>query len=229
MYEPWTIGRCCPGTDVGVDSLTRKSRIPGRLVCNLYTGLLLARTFIVAINNQRWQTLLQVVRFASTGNRVRSLVTTVRTGVLAGILTISLSCLASAQSAEPSEIFTPEQVVRIVVESLKDNDEASDTGIATVFRFASPANKLSTGPLSRFTTMIKSGFPDMINHSSSRYDSMEIVGNTAIQAVWLMTTSGKELGYLFQLGRQVAGEYAGMWMTDMVVPLGEGPRSGTRI
>ena len=112
---------------------------------------------------------------------------------------------------------------------MKHNDAANDIGIATVLSFASPANKLSTVPLSRFTTMIKRGFPDMLNHNSARYDSMEIDADTAIQAVWLMTPAGAEVGYAFQLNRQVDADNAGMGMTDMVIPLGEGPGSRTRI
>lgn len=77
--------------------------------------------------------------------------------------------------------------------------------------------------------MIKRGFPDMLNHAGARYDAMEVTGETAVQAVWLFTDSGAEIGYAFQLGLQSSGEYQGMWMTDAVVPLGKGPGSGTRI
>lgn len=183
----------------------------------------------MVINTQRLQDSVQKARFAATRSRSPSLATAVRTGFLAGFLTFALCASASSQDSQPAEKLTPQEVVRIVVNSLKDNDAQSDAGIARVFSFASPANKLSTGPLSRFTMMIKKGFPDMLNHSSARYDPMEVDSNTAVQAVWLMTPSGAELGYAFQLSRQVDGEYAGMWMTDMVIPLGKGPGSGTRI
>ena len=128
----------------------------------------------------------------------------------------------------PSSDYRPQEVVQIVINSLQENSPArDDSGIATVFRFASPGNRAGTGPLPRFTSMIKRGFPDMLNHAGARYDPMEIVDDTAVQAVWLLQDSGKEMGYAFKLSRQPDGEYAGMWMTDAVVPLG--PGKGTRI
>ncbi|WP_088917784.1 DUF4864 domain-containing protein [Granulosicoccus antarcticus] len=141
----------------------------------------------------------------------------------------SQTSLASSRIIEPNENFTPQQVVQIVVDSLKHNDADNDAGIATVFRFASPANKISTGPLNRFRAMIKKGFPDMLNHSNARYEAMKVSGNTAIQAVWLMTHSGKEIGYAFQLSKQSGGQNANMWLTDRVIPLGIGKESGLRI
>ena len=137
---------------------------------------------------------------------------------------------ADGLDAVPSTEHTPEEVVRIVVGALRVNESVEDDeGIATVFRFASPGNQASTGPLARFTTMIKRGFADMLGHVGSRYDEMRVVEDKALQAVWLTTPSGSEVGYAFQLGRQSGGEFDGMWMTEAVLPLGEGERSGTRI
>lgn len=143
----------------------------------------------------------------------------------------ALSSISRADTGDlsPDPDYSPQQVVRIVIDSLRSNDQSDDAGIATVFRFASPGNRANTGPLSRFTSMIKRGFPDMLNHTGSRYDDMEVNDDTAVQAVWLTTSSGVEVGYAFQLGLQRAGEYDGMWMTDAVIPLGESQQSGTRI
>jgi len=121
-------------------------------------------------------------------------------------------------------------VVRIVVEALKTNDPAKDDdGIATVFEFASPGNKSSTGPLQRFTKMIKGGFGQMLNHTDSEFGTMEISKSTALQAVWLTTRSGQQLGYVFQIGKQVEGEFDGMWMTESVWPIGERKPQGLSI
>lgn len=152
--------------------------------------------------------------------------------ILFAAATFSLSSRplsADTAGLSPSTDYRPQEVVRIVIDALQNNSAADDDGIATVFRFASPGNRNNTGPLSRFTRMIKGGFPDMLNHAGARYDPMEISEDTAIQAVWLLTGSGAEVGYAFQLGRQRDGEFENMWMTEVVVPLGPGPRSGTRI
>jgi len=144
--------------------------------------------------------------------------------------TLPLQLARAEAEPVPSADLTPEQVIGIVIESLRDNDQSdNDDGIATVFRFASPANRAQTGPIERFARMIKVGFNDMLEHVSSRSDPIEIEGDTAVQAVWLMSSSGTEVGYAFQLGRQRGGEFDGMWMTEAVIPLGEGEHSGTRI
>lgn len=150
--------------------------------------------------------------------------------ILAALLSLVLCTLAHAglTDAKPDASYSPEEVVQIVIDSLQQND-TSDAGIATVYRFASPGNKTSTGPLKRFTQMIKRGFPDMLNHAGARYDPMEITGNTAVQAVWLRGTDGSEVGYAFQLGKQNGGILDGAWMTDAVIPLGKGKQDGIGI
>jgi len=162
--------------------------------------------------------------------------TIVTTALLALPLALSLAlphARADGHEADapvPSTELSPERVVEIVVDALRTNDGTSDdAGIETVWRFASPGNRASTGPLARFSRMIKRGFPDMLEHESSRFDEMRIDDDKALQAVWLMLPSGGEVGYAFQLGRQRGGEYDGMWMTESVLPLGKGERSGTRI
>ena len=136
---------------------------------------------------------------------------------------------AAGDGPVPAADLAPERVVRIVVDALRTNDAADDAGIRTVWRFASPGNRASTGPLPRFARMIRRGFPEMLEHVGSRYDEMRVDGDAALQAVWLTLPSGQEVGYAFRLGRQSGGEYDGMWMTEAVLPLGEGARSGTRI
>jgi len=128
--------------------------------------------------------------------------------------------LADTGALKPNAELTPDQVVVIVIEALKNNDPSNnDEGIATVFEFASPGNKSVTGPLDRFTHMIKGGFADMLNHFDSSFGEMQIKADKAIQPVWLTSRSGVETGYVFQLGKQVGGEYDGMWMTESVWPI----------
>lgn len=144
-------------------------------------------------------------------------------------LVIAPQIYAQSEKVIPDKRLQPQDVVVIVVDSLQNNDEADDQGIATVFAFASPRNRVNTGPLARFTEMIKRGFPDMLNHEGARYDPLKVSGDKAVQAVWLLTSTGAEVGYIFQLGKQQSGTYKDMWMTEAVVPLGESSRSGTRI
>ena len=149
--------------------------------------------------------------------------------IAATFFLLAFSARADNAPLMPSPDYEPEQVVKIVIDSLQGNTEPEDQGIATVFRFASPGNQANTGPFDRFARMIRGGFSDMLNHAGARYDPMEVSGDTAVQAVWLLTDSGKEVGYAFQLSRQSSGKFKDIWMTDTVVPLGKGSRSGTEI
>ena len=130
----------------------------------------------------------------------------------------------------PSAEREPGEVVEIVVAALRDNAETeNDAGIATVFAFASPGNRAATGPFERFRDMVKRGYSDMLGFSESRFGELRLGDDVAMQIVWLTQDDGREVGYVFQLGLQHGGEYDGMWMTDAVYPIGEGPRSGTSI
>lgn len=134
------------------------------------------------------------------------------------LLGLSFQTHARECSPAPSADLSPQNVVKAVVEALQDND-IDDNGIFTVYCFASPGNKSNTGPLERFASMIKKGFPDMLNHEGSYFEEMKIEGSVALQPVWLTTSDGKEVGYMFKMGKQLQGEFKGMWMTDGVFPM----------
>lgn len=137
---------------------------------------------------------------------------------------------ADTSSQSPNVELTPDEVIVIVVDALKNNDPSKDdSGIATVFDFASPGNKSATGPLSRFTQMIKGGFGNMLNHIDSEFGLIEIEDDTALQAVWLTTRAGQRIGYVFQVGKQTGGDFDGMWMTESVWPIGEREPQGQSI
>jgi hypothetical protein len=140
--------------------------------------------------------------------------------VMALLLMLPRIALAQGLNMAPNETYTPQQVIGIALDSMQKNVDDNE-GIATVFRFASPENKSVTGPLSRFTQMIKREYPDMLNHTSARLEDIYIAGDVATQAVWLQTQSGTEYGYQFKLSIQRGGIHDGMWMTDSVIPIGK--------
>lgn len=148
-------------------------------------------------------------------------------------IALSIAIFATTVAAEgqgPSQEHSPADVVRIVIDALQRNpDTTDDDGIKTVWSFASPANRRFTGPLERFSSMIKSGFSDMLGFRSSRFEDIEVKGRQAIQVVWLLQADGRELGYAFRLSQQTGGPFDNMWMTEAVLPLGESERSGTSI
>jgi hypothetical protein len=134
--------------------------------------------------------------------------------LLAALAPAAATTLA-AEDPFPHAGLTPDEVVRIQLDSLRGND-AADHGIAVCFRFASPGNRSQTGPLPRFISMIKDGpYQLMLTYDEADYEPVEIVDDVARQRVTL-STSTLSVTYAFYLSRQTEGECRGCWMTDAV-------------
>ncbi len=129
----------------------------------------------------------------------------------------------SALLAEPAAALEPGDVVRIVIEALADNDNPyKDAGIATTYNFASPSNRVNTGPLPRFRQMLKGGvYSVMIDHRNSEFSEVVRQGNTAYQYVRLITRQGNLAVFAFRLSLQGDGVFRDMWMTEAVWPLNQ--------
>ena len=120
-----------------------------------------------------------------------------------------------SEALVPDPALSPAQVIRIQLEALRHNDER-DRGIAVAFRFASPANRANTGPLSRFVAMIESGpYALMLSFRDATYGPVETVANQARQRVTLTGTRAS-MTYWFYLSRQSEAPYEDCWMTDAV-------------
>ncbi len=161
----------------------------------------------------------------------------IKTGSMALLMTWAVILPATAaiegQSGvvalpRPSVELQPADVVRIVVDALAHNDEPyGDAGIETTFYFASPANRVSTGPLDRFTRMVKSPpYGIMVNHVGSEFSEVVLIGDKAYQMVRLTAANGVSTVFAFRLGKQHDGEFKDMWMTDAVWPVAGGEASG---
>lgn len=119
---------------------------------------------------------------------------------------------------QPDADLSPQEVIHLQVEALSDNDEPhEDAGIETAFRFASPANRKSTGPLNRFRKMLKGRkYNLMIDSDSASYGKLEKDDEHASQNVTL-EKNGEKAVFKFSLSLQDSGEYEGCWMTDSVL------------
>lgn len=137
--------------------------------------------------------------------------------LLAGFLFV-LGC-SDPLSAElgPKPDFSPDEVVRIQLEALRNND-GDDRGIAVAFRFASPANRRMTGPLPRFARMIKQEPYDlMLNFEEARFGPVEEEEPGNARQRVLLFDEGAVRQYIFQLSRRRFDPCEGCWMTDSVV------------
>ena len=118
---------------------------------------------------------------------------------------------------EPSPELSPEDVVKIQVTALQNNDK-EDTGIKTTFRFASLQNKQQTGPLARFRQLIKDkAYRPLLNHKAAEYGPIQLDGDTATQRVTITGKNGQATVYMFTLSKQKTPPCENCWMTDSVI------------
>ena len=145
--------------------------------------------------------------------------------VTAVLVTLSTAFLATAAAsdhgASPSPEYGPEDVVRIQVQALANNDTPyRNAGIEVAFRFASPANKRFTGPLWRFISMLYSPtYRPFLFHRAAHIGQVDIQESQASLTVVLTAEDGRRAGYVFRLSRQPAGPCEACWMTDEVWPI----------
>ena len=135
---------------------------------------------------------------------------------------------APSAAPRPTPDLSPEEVVSIQLEALRNNDSPiRDAGIATTFLFASPANRVATGPIDRFADLVKtSAYRAMINHRRVERGPMRVEGDDARQRVVVWSATGTRVAYMFALSRQHGGPYDGCWMTDGVTRIDDtGPRA----
>ncbi|HET6568591.1 MAG TPA: DUF4864 domain-containing protein [Rhodothermales bacterium] len=120
----------------------------------------------------------------------------------------------------PSPALSPADVVQIVVNALGSNDEPyADAGIEVAFRFSSPDNRQSTGPLEKFVELVHNPvYSPVLNHQHARYGHINVNDDRASISVVIVSEDAERYGYLFTLSRQQDGPYDGCWMTESVVP-----------
>jgi hypothetical protein len=139
-------------------------------------------------------------------------------GLMGAALMVALAT-PSSRDPVPDPKYSAADVVGIVLHALQHNDEpTADHGIAITFAFASPANRQSTGPLDRFTVLVKN--PDyrvMLGARSAHRDPIDIVGRRARQRVTVVSATGETRVFIFMLTKQEGGPYNGCWMTDGVM------------
>lgn len=112
-------------------------------------------------------------------------------------------------------------MVQVQIDALRRNDTPNpDAGIKRSFTFASPSNRLITGPLAHFTEIVRSpAYSPLLNSIAATVEASQVEGDDAKVLVQILSGSGRQVYYLFLLSRQQAGECRGCWMTDAVLRL----------
>jgi Domain of unknown function (DUF4864) len=137
------------------------------------------------------------------------------------LLTCGRTGAHTVNDLSPKPELTPQQVVEYQLLALQRNDQPTpDTGIEKAFRFASPANKKSTGPISHFISMVHgAGYAPLLNAKESAVIRAQVEDDQAKILTRVVSAGGSEMFYLFLLSRQSEGENTNCWLTDGVIGL----------
>ena len=136
-------------------------------------------------------------------------------------LILCLCIRTTASTAElvyPNPDIAPAEVIAIQLNGLQHNDSPeTDAGIRQTWAFAHPRNRAMTGPLKRFTTMLKGpGYDVMLNHASH-----EIVPANSGEGwqqfdVFMETENGEVMQFAWIVEKVTDGRYKNCWMTVAV-------------
>ena len=138
--------------------------------------------------------------------------------VFISILSFQVWASYDIENAYPEPELKPNDVVRLQLLAMQQNDD-SDFGIEVTFRFASPSNKIQTGPLKRFISLVRNpSYLPLLNHTNATFLELTVEEDFAVQDVIITTSKGERIGYRFRLSIQKGTLYPGCWMTDSVVP-----------
>ena len=126
--------------------------------------------------------------------------------------------LGSISTSYPNPELKANKIVSLQLMAMQQND-VSNHGIEITYRFASPQNKVQTGPLSRFIMLVKNpAYRPLLNHLDATFLNLKVEGNVAIQEVIITTSKGTRKGFRFLLSLQQGEQFKDCWMTDAVVP-----------
>jgi len=133
------------------------------------------------------------------------------------IILFSTSLLA--ELLKPTPEINPEEVVKIQLSSLMNNNEPYlNAGIEQTWEFAHPSNRAFTGPIQRFTQMMYApSYAVMLNHKKHDIIEVKLDKNIAYFFIELTSTDGKIFGFKWTLEKvKEEGGFKDCWMTTAV-------------
>ena len=123
-------------------------------------------------------------------------------------------------TVSPHPNIQPKDVVEIQLRSLQQNNKPiPDAGILQTWEFAHPNNRLMTGPIERFTLMMKSeNYKKILHHRNHKIELVFKTNSHSQFAVSITTLSDQKMTFKWELMKVQIGEFAGSWMTTSVSP-----------
>ena len=133
------------------------------------------------------------------------------------IILFSTSLLA--ELLKPTPEINPEEVVKIQLTSLMNNNEPYlNAGIEQTWEFAHPSNRAFTGPIQRFTQMMYApSYAVMLDHKKHDIIEVKLDNNIAYFFIELTSIDGKMFGFKWTLEKvKEDGGFKDCWMTTAV-------------
>ena len=133
------------------------------------------------------------------------------------IILFSTSLLADL--LKPTPEINPEEVVKIQLSSLMNNNEPYlNAGIEQTWEFAHPSNRAFTGPIQRFTQMMYApSYAVMLDHKKHDIIEVKLDKNVAYFFIELTSIDGKMFGFKWTLEKvKEEGGFKDCWMTTAV-------------
>ncbi|MEQ9478049.1 MAG: DUF4864 domain-containing protein [Algiphilus sp.] len=133
--------------------------------------------------------------------------------LILGLVTAPSALAQLSAATGPDPELSPSDVVRAQLAGFQAD---SDAGIAQAFAFASPRNRSVTGPVQRFTDMIRAGYGELLGHRSADLAELRQDEAHTYQGVEITAADGRTHLYVFILSRYDLPNCSNCWMTDGV-------------
>ena len=121
----------------------------------------------------------------------------------------------------PTPALQPDEVVGLQLAALPTDPRTgrdAGAGLRTAWEFASPGKRAATGPLERFSAMLRSPqYVGLLEHRAAQLGPVVLRGDEARLEVLVLTADDQAQGYTWVLGRQSTAPWTGCWMTDGVL------------
>ena len=120
---------------------------------------------------------------------------------------------------KPNNLIKPEQVVQIQLNGLMNNNyPKKDNGIKQTWEFAHPNNQKNTGPIEKFTNMIKgNSYKMLLNHLEHKIVEKQLSNLIASYEVTVLDENKTYYKFYWQVEKYTKeGILNGCWLTTMV-------------
>ncbi len=135
------------------------------------------------------------------------------------IIFLYLSNSLQAQVIKPNQSIMPNQVVKIQLNGLMNNNSKSkDKGIEQTWEFAHPKNRYFTGPYDKFREMLKGeSYNMLLNHLDHEIKEVFLNEEIAVYEVIIMDNDKNYYKFKWQVEKYVKnGPLKDCWLTTVV-------------